>query len=456
MAAPSRNHRLTWRLRIGWGVGSLGGAALINAVTFLALFYLTQILGLSPAVAGALMFITKCYDIVTDPVMGIVSDRTETRWGRRRPFLLAASLLSAGSVVMLFNTPDWPAAATTVYAAAALLLYATGYTIFNIPYLAMPAEMTDDYHERSRLMSARVVFASLGILAGGALAPALVTWFGDGRPGYASMSWVLAAIIGISMAACFFGTRSAMHTRHVSSTLSLREQWALAIGNRPFVVLILSKLLHISGVAVSISSLLFLVTLVLQREPLAAGAFGLVSTAGTLVSIPAWLALCDRWGKRNTYIVGVVIYVPILLSWLFTGPNEAFFLFLLRGFGIGVVTGGLTLTAQAMLPDTIQYDAERSGLRREGTFTSIYSFMEKTAFAIGPLLVGLMLENAGFSGDSPGSATAETVRAILIATAIIPAIASGASAALLRYYNLDLILRKGRDTPVTDGDDQGA
>ena len=242
----------------------------------------------------------------------------------------------------------------------------------------------------------------------------------------------------------------------MSSTLSLREQWALAIGNRPFVVLILSKLLHISGVAVSISSLLFLVTLVLQREPLAAGAFGLVSTAGTLVSIPAWLALCDRWGKRNTYIVGVVIYVPILLSWLFTGPNEAFFLFLLRGFGIGVVTGGLTLTAQAMLPDTIQYDAERSGLRREGTFTSIYSFMEKTAFAIGPLLVGLMLENAGLPGDSTETAAAETVRAILIATAVIPAIASGASAALLRYYDLDLILRKGRDIPVTDGDDQGA
>jgi GPH family glycoside/pentoside/hexuronide:cation symporter len=433
--------RLNWRLRIGWGIGSLGGTALINAVTFLALFYLTLVLGMSPAVAGTLLFVTKCYDIVTDPMMGIVSDRCETRWGRRRPFLFMASFISAGSILMLFNTPEWSGLAMIVYVGAALLLYATGYTIFNIPYLAMPAEMTTDYHERSRLMSARVVFASLGILVGGALAPALVTWFGDGKTGYASMSYFLAAIIGLSMLACFFGTRDAAHTSYVSTVISIREQWALAIGNRPFVILIFSKLLHISGVAVSISSLLFLVTLVLQRETVTLGAFGLTSTAGTLISIPVWLALSNKFGKRNTYILGVTLYVPILLSWLTTGPNEAFALFLIRGFGIGIVTGGLTLTAQAMLPDTIQHDAERSGLRREGMFTSIYSFMEKTAFALGPLIIGLLLESSGFSVGSADQPSPETIRAVLIAAAVIPAAASAASAILLKFYTLDTVLQ---------------
>ena len=433
--------QLNWRLRIGWGIGSLGGTALINAVTFLALFYLTLVLGMPPAVAGTLLFVTKCYDIVTDPMMGIVSDRCETRWGRRRPFLFLASFVSAGSILMLFNAPEWSGLAMIVYVGAALLLYATGYTIFNIPYLAMPAEMTTDYHERSRLMSARVVFASLGILVGGALAPAMVTWFGDGKTGYASMSYVLAAIIGLSMMASFFGTRGAAHTSYVSTVMPIREQWALAIGNRPFVILIFSKLLHISGVAVSISSLLFLVTLVLQRETVTLGAFGLASTAGTLISIPVWLALSNKFGKRNTYILGVTIYVPILLSWLATGPNEAFALFLIRGFGIGIVTGGLTLTAQAMLPDTIQYDAERSGLRREGTFTSIYSFMEKTAFALGPLIIGLLLASSGFSAGSADQPSPETIRAVLIAAAVIPAAASAASAALLKFYALDSILQ---------------
>jgi GPH family glycoside/pentoside/hexuronide:cation symporter len=441
----SATEPLTWRLRVGWGVGSLGGTALINSVTFLALFYFTLVLGMSPAVAGTLLFITKCYDIATDPLMGIVSDRCDTRWGRRRPFLLIASAVSAGSILMLFNPPDLAGTAMTVYIGAALLLYATGYTIFNIPYLAMPAEMTSDYHERSRLMSARVVFASLGILVGGALAPAMVTWFGGGRVGYASMSYVLAAIIGVAMAASFFGTRTAAHTRHVSKVMSFGEQWSLAIGNRPFIILILSKLLHISGVAVSISSLLFLVTVVLQRETVALGSFGLASTAGTLVSIPAWLWLSNRFGKRNTYILGVTVYVPILLSWLATGPDEAFALFLIRGFAIGVATGGLTLTAQAMLPDTIEHDARRSGLRREGTFTSIYSLMEKTAFALGPLTIGLLLEASGFSPGSAEGPTAETIRAILIATAIIPAAASAASAVILKFYSLDSILLSTKD-----------
>lgn len=444
-APRGNNARLTWGLRIGWGIGSLGGTALINAVTFLALFYLTGILGMSPALAGALLFVTKFYDIVTDPIMGLVTDRCNTRWGRRRPFLLAASVISAVSYVMLFNAPQWSGGAIIVYIGGALLLYATGYTMFNIPYLAMPAEMTDDYHERSTLMSARVVFASFGILAGGALAPALVTWFGEGRTGYASMSVVLAAIIGLSMAASFFGTASARHTQRVVKTMSLREQWSLAIGNRPFVVLILSKFLHIFGVAVSISSLLFLVTLVLQRDTAAAGAFGLASTAGTLVSIPAWLALSRKFGKRNAYITGVVIYVPILLSWLLATPGEPFALFLLRGFGVGIVTGGLTLTAQAMLPDTIQFDSERSGLRREGTFTSVYSFMEKTAFALGPLLLGVMLEVSGYSRDAADSPAPETVRAVLVAAAVIPAIASAASAVVLRFYDLDRIIRSAED-----------
>ena len=438
----TRSNSLRWGLRIGWGVGSLGAATLINAVTFMALFYFTGVLGLSPALAGALLFLAKCYDIVTDPVMGIVSDRTATPWGRRRPFLFAAAFVSAASFVMLFGIPllvtDASTTLTTLLAGAALLLYATGYTMFNIPYLAMPAEMTDDYHERARLMSARVVFASLGILAGGAAGPALVTWFGGGRQGYAGMSLLLAAIIFLSMVGCFFGTRTAAHTQRVVSAMPLSEQWSTAIGNRPFVVLILSKFLHMSGVAAVSSSLLYIVTIVLGRETAAAGIFGVAATAGTILSMPVWLAACRRWGKRNAYIVGVTLYVPVLLTWLLAGPDETLKILALRGLGFGVVTGGLILTAQSMLPDTISFDAERSGLRREGAFTSMYSLAEKTAFALGPLVVGALLESAGYSaGAEPTSAT---VRAIWIGAVIWPAVASALSAWVLRYYELDRLL----------------
>ena len=435
---------LSWRLCIGWGIGSLGAATLINAVTFIALFYLTGTLGIAPALAGAIIFAAKCYDIVTDPLMGVVSDRTHSPWGRRRPYLLIATIICPLSFYLLFNVPSLDPASTIAFVVGALLAYATGYTVFNIPYLAMPAEMTDDYHDRSRLMSVRVVFASFGILFGGALAPALIQYFGNTpeliRASYSRMSLILAVIIGISMLACFFGTRSARHTAHTKTSMSFREQWKMAINHRAFVVLLTSKFLHMSGVAVISTALLYLVTIVLERGPAAAGVFGISATAGTIASMPLWLALTRKIGKRDAYIVGVAIYVPALLSWLWANPLEIPAALVLRGASFGIATGGLILTAQAMLPDTIADDTQRSGLHREGTFTSAYSFMEKTAFALGPLIVGLLLEFSGYDSQSELPATPETVRLFLLGAALLPAIASGLSAWTLRFYELDRIL----------------
>lgn len=427
---------LPWSLRLGWGVGSLGGTTLINGVGFLALFFLTSMAGLSPAVAGGLLFAAKCFDIVTDPVMGVLSDRVETPWGRRRPWLIVAAIVSSAAFVLLFHLPSGSMAATAT-AGAALLLYALGYTMFNIPYLAMPAEMTADYHEQSRLMSMRVIFAALGILAGGSLAPASVAWFGGGPDGYRAMSWVLALLIGGSMVISFFGTRTATFTTRAAHSVSLDEQIRLALANRPFMVLLGAKFFHMTGVALAVGSLLFIVTLVLQRDEVAASLFVFASTIGTMLSLPLWLFCSRHIGKRNTYLVAAAIYVPVLLTWYLASPAEPQMPFLLRGLAIGVVTGGLTLTAQAMLPDAIQEDVRISGLHREGVFTAAYSFMEKTAFALGPLLMGLLLAAAGYEpGQSPGESAGVTA-AILLAAAALPALASGLSAAVLCFYDLD-------------------
>ncbi len=428
---------LGWGLRIGWGIGSLGSTTLINGVSFIGLFYFSKILGMSPALAGSLLFIAKLYDIFTDPLMGYASDRSNTRWGRRRPYLLVAALLSGVAFLMIFNVPALSGDALTGYVLIGLLLYATGYTLFNIPYLAMPAEMTDSYHERSRLMSARVVFAALGILAGGSLATALISYWGGDREAYGKMSWVLGAIISGSMLAAFLGTRRAIHTRHVSSALTWRAQLKLMATNQPYIILMGSKLLHMFGVALANSALLFLVTGVLQRDTAAVALLVLISTAGTLASVPVWLTIAQSLGKRNCYWLAVAILLPCTLSWLTATPTESVLLFGLRGLGIGVATAGLTLAAQAMLPDTIDHDAQRSGLRREGIFTAGYSFMEKTAFALGPLILGVLLEAYGYTAGSSAARNPAADHAILLGAAILPAAASLLSAMVLWFYKLD-------------------
>jgi len=426
------SRRLPASLVWGWGIGSLGASALHNGISFLALFYLSRVLGLEPAVGGSLILAAKVYDIATDPLMGWLSDRTRSRWGRRRPWLLAGAVVSALAFVLLFNPPAASGPGLLVGATVALLLYATGYTLFGIPYLAMPAEMTDDYHERSRLMSARTICLTLGILAGGALAPVLVGAFGGGPGGYARMSWSMAALILATMLACFAGTRGARGTSPgPAPTGAAVSGWRSALGNRPFTTLIISKFCHLVGVAVSMSSLLFLVTTVLDRPESSLGGFVLASAAGSILSMPLWLAVSRRAGKRATYLAAVACYLPVLLSWLAAAPGEVIALFIARGFLTGLATGGLTLAAQAMLPDTIEHDFRRTGLRREAMFSAVYSMAEKLASATGPFLLGLVLSAA--SGD----------RGIVLAAVVIPAVASSLSAVALLFYGLDRQLRSG-------------
>lgn len=421
--------RLPASLVWGWGIGSLGASALHNGISFLALFYLSRVLGMEPALAGSLILAAKVYDIATDPLMGWISDRTHSRWGRRRPWLLAGALVSASAFILLFNPPAVAGSGLVLSAVTALLLYATGYTLFSIPYLAMPAEMTGDYHDRSRLMSARTVCLTLGILAGGALAPVLVGAFGGGPGGYARMSWLMALLILAAMAGSFAGTRGARGTRPEPAAARVVSAWRSALGNKPFATLIVCKFCHLVGVAVSMSSLLFLVTTVLERPESSLGGFVLASAAGSILSMPLWLAVSRRAGKRATYLAAVACYLPALLSWLLAAPGEATGVFLARGFVTGLATGGLTLAAQAMLPDAIEHDFARTGLRREAMLSAVYSVAEKLASATGPFLLGLVLSAA--SG----------ARGILLAAVVIPAIASSLSAIALLPYGLDRQLR---------------
>ncbi len=251
-AAATPANRLPLSLCLAFGIGTNGTASLIGVTGIYLLFFMTTMLGIEPALAGSLIFVTKIYDLVTDPAMGYLSDRTNTRIGRRRPYLLFGAALSAAAAYLMFNVPQFDSdTRLLVYYTAILLLFATGYTVFSVPYLSMPAEMTADYNERTRLMSFRTLFSSTGLLIGTALAPIIVssastTSTGPAqdatiiRPatgvdcvlpptitgqvagtmqGYAQMGLVIALIVFASMALSFLGTRrAAFSERHAGAT----------------------------------------------------------------------------------------------------------------------------------------------------------------------------------------------------------------------------------------------
>lgn len=444
----SGEERLALSIALGWGAGSLAMAVLFNATNYLLLRFLTDHVGVAAGTAGLLLAISKLYDAVTDPIMGAISDRTHTRWGRRRPYLVTGGVLCALSLVLMFSIPiifGTDVSAATVL--ALLLFYATAYTVFNVPYMAMPAEMTSGYHERSRLMIYRVAAIGLGQILVGAISPFLIGYFGGGAAGHAGMSVVLGLFIIAGSVLCFSMTAKAhVIFRSVSEQrVGWVERFRTVCSNASFIWLLLLKVALLLGVAVTGSTLAFLTVRILKVPDSVLGHLIIATTLGTILSLPLWFRLSMRIGKKGTYICASVVFILVSLSWLLASPGESPAIFLARGFLKGVGSGGLILISQSMLPDVIEYDHLKTGLRREGLYAGFYTTVEKLAFALGATLTGLILQWSGYIPsrgmhvEQPESA----ITGIYICVAIAPAVAVALSVLCAWLYPLNA---KGLET----------
>lgn len=426
-------------LKIGWGLGSLGTVSVLYIHSLLLLYFFTTVAGIGPALAGSMLFAAKLFDAVLAPAIGAWSDRARHPTGRRRPFLLAGALTCALAVGVIFSTAPHAGWLTLTWAAFGLILLALGYSLFNVPYLAMPAEMTASPQERSSLMSWRVTFVAVAGLVVTALAPALIGALGGGSRAYAWTGVILALLVATAMLIAWRATRRAIFTTSTNATLSALERWRTAWENRPFVLLLAAKILQLFGLAAGSAALFFFVETVLEQPKSVVAVIGLGLSLGTVASMPLWLRIGARLGKRNTYIVSCVAYSVFTLSWLLASPAEPVALTGLRALLIGAFSGGLLLMGQSILPDTIAYDYQRTGLRREGLYSGIYSFIEKTSSAFGPFVVGAVLQLAGYAALRPaGGQTALAHEAIVLGFVIIPAAAYLLSVIPLLFYKLDL------------------
>ena len=417
------------RLYFGWSLGTLAMSSLLNTQTAMLMVYLISAVGVAPALAGSLVFVSKIYDGVTDPVMGVISDRTSSRWGRRRPYLLLGGLLAALSVVGLFSVHTVSFAPTPAWVLAMLLLAATAYTIFNVPYMSMPAEMVQEPYERSKLMSFRVAWISVGTFVGIALAPRLVAYARDTlgmaeTDAFGMMSFITAAIILVASVACFVTTRDAAATERTRVNLSIREQARSALTNRPFLILLAIKYLGLYALSATVATNIFFVRQVMQQSEAIMLWYGLAYMLGTLLAIAPWVLISKHLSKAHTLALSAALAACVNLTWLLSGPEEPLTIYMLRAFVLAVSNGGMLLMGQSLLPDVMEYDYRRTGLRREGLYAGLYSFVEKLAFATAPLTLGILLSTMGFVPGLPRTATQpeSALLAITLAMAVIPAV----------------------------------
>ena len=367
MSAPPLRRALC----LAYGAGSIGAGIFSTIPGLLLLFYLTDTLAVPAGLAGLAILIPKLWDIVTDPIVGSWSDRTQTRWGRRRPFLLAGALLLPLCFMALFMAPVGDPIVSFFWVLIAFCAAAGAFTLFQVPYATMPTEMTGDYHERTTLVAYRMAFLTVGILAGGALAPELIEAGGGGVAGYASMSVVLALVTMAAMLVAFFGTRGAVQTQAVASPLGLRAQLGVALAYLPFRRLLGAYALQCVALGTVLAAVPYFV-----RYTLKAGNGGLTLlfvclVAPAIVTMPGWTAASRRWGKRASYIAAAVIFAVMSASLIVAGPGPLWRVGAQVGV-LGVGFAGLQVFPFAMLPELIDADARATGLRREGVFTALW------------------------------------------------------------------------------------
>ncbi|RVU06944.1 MFS transporter [Novosphingobium umbonatum] len=435
--------RLPIKTCLGFGIGTVGMSIMLNAVTSYYPAFMSTVLGQSPEVAGYLMMGAKLYDAVADVIIGSMSDKSRSRWGRRRPFMLAGALLSAISFLMLFAPPALSQSALIAYMIAAQVIYSTAYSLFAVPYMALPAELTAGFGERTRLLSFRTVFVSIGQMLATAGTAAIVKAGGAGASAYATMGLVMALVIFGAMTATVLSvptTHGEERKEGDAPALSLARQIALMGRNRPYRLLLGAKVFQFLAFAsMGSTGLLFMLNV------LGLGYDGqilltAVQNIATALSMPLWVRTGASMGKRKTYLIGVFLFCATALSWLLVGHGVSTAGIVLRGIGSGFGSGALILMSISMLGDTMVYDRAITGMAREGLLSSTVAVVEKASFALGVAVLGIFLRMAHYIPTTGGKLVAQPDSAVLALSmgyTAIPAAMFIANGVFLWLYDLD-------------------
>jgi len=388
--------KLPFLLKAGYGIGDIGCNIFIVTCGLFLLFFLTNVMGVEPALAGLALLIPKLWDVISDPIMGGISDVTRSRIGRRRPYLLAASIPFGIIFFILFIAPHYDSGfSKALHVGLLFALGCTVFTVFNVPYSSMVAEMTDNYNERMSITSFRMIGSSIGVLLAGGLAMPLVDMGGGGEAGFRFMGIIFGVAITIFCLICFRATRTARTLPASDKMPPIVEQIKVAFRNTPFKMLILMYIFQSLAMGVLMAGLIFYIKYVMGLPETAMGIVFPILTVTAILFIPLWVKIGVKFGKIKSYTIGLCILSIMLFSLFFTQPSQLN-LFYFQVFLLGIGFSSFQLFPFSMLPDTIEFDELQSGLRREGVFSGIWASGQKTAYSVGPSIVGFALSLSGF------------------------------------------------------------
>lgn len=437
MTTTLKAEKLPTRTKVLYGVADAGIAMLTASIQFFLLFFYTDVLGLDPGLSGTALLVGKLtWDAVNDPVFGYISDRTRTRFGRRRPYILAGAIPLCLVTWLLYSIP---AKLTGVVAFLVILgtflLFDTMHTLVSVPYYAMTPELTHDYDERTSLTAVRMVFSVVGYILGAAGTTAIAGLF-QGMAGwtekasYSGMGGVFGLIAAATLLTTGLSVRERPSGEIKLATLPPVAAVLQTFRNRPFMQLVAAFFISSFSFTLLTSLLPYYLTYQLDMEDqVPVVLFVMLVTIG--VFLFPWKKVSDRINKGPAYALGLFI-ASVAVIFTFVLPYGPTPLVYAIAFGAGFGFSGQWVFPWGMLPDVVEYDELETGERREGIYYGVWAFLTKFTGALGIAVSGWALDLFGYV---PNVVQTDLARlGIRLFFGVVPSIAIILSLPLLIWY----------------------
>ena len=423
---------LTNRVRAGYGIGDYAICLYWSGIGLYLLYFYTDVVGISPILAGWIYALGIGWDAITDPFMGYLAERTKTKMGSYRPFIYYGSIPLALSFVLLFWVPPFEGTVLFLFLILVNLIHRSCFTIVSVPYSSLTARITNDSNERTKLTTARMISASFGTLSMSALAFPLIAYFGGADEAFGFL-WlaIISGLIAIALlSVTVYSVREKVDeivTSNLPNFVSITKTVAT---NYPFwIVFGCILILGSTGVMFN-KNLIYFVKYGLELHEYQGLILG-VSSGASFLSLPFWAYLALKIGKRETWLISMTIaFIGLLLFFYYPIASLNELLILLALIGVGNGAGGVLFWS--MLPDTVEYGEWKSGIRTESSLYGFMTFAQKSSIAVAALILGFLLSGIGFEPNQIQSE--ETISRMKFMMSWIPICGIIISLVLMYFY----------------------
>ena len=414
-------NKLPWYTKLFYGSADFSFAFVDSTLAVLFAIFMTDIVGITPKMAALAIFIGKSWDYINDPLVGYICDRTRSRWGRRRPYLLFGFIPFGLAFFMMWWIPPFSnQLALAAYYALAYFFFDLMVTIVTMPYFALTPELTQDYDERTSLTSYRMAFSLFGGLVAFVVPLAII---GETIPENADKALMMGAIFGVVTAIpillTFLGTKEKQEYINIEPP-TLKESFSAARKNRPFIFAMGIFLFTWTAMAIIENQLFYFLEYRMGLESEAPFVAGTVFISAIIV-LPIWAFISRKTDKRKAYIYGMLFLSSVIISLIFIPPMLGLTVILILAALAGVGVSAVHVLTWAMIPDAVEVDELETGARHEGMFYALVTLFRKASVSIAIPLALLLLDNSGFVSNAP-SQTDSAINTIRFLMGPLPSI----------------------------------